>query len=274
MTSIASDPRHVVTFAANEPHLENGIATRYARTFHLLVAWSEVAAASGSLTQTAERESFVVLPDVGVELIVGATRVTAPARSICILPAGASTIVPSGAGTVIRLFEPAAEAVASRAINGQEYDRARDDLRPIGKPFRRIGPPGPRVYPLAVGNGGKPQSFQTETMSVGWFEQDGPQDPASIFPHAHADFEEGSLMVAGTHMQHLRTPWGTDLRGWRADEHLRCGPGTLVVIAPETVHVAEAVGAEHHALMNLFAPPRLDHIAKGQIRNADEYASA
>jgi len=274
MTSIASEPRHVVTFAAHPPHAGDGIATRYARTFHLLVAWSDVAEPGGSLKQTAEREFFVVLPDVGAELVAGAARVTAPAHSICILPAGESAIVPSGAGTVIRIFEPAPAKFAERAINREAYVGARDDLRPIGVPFRRIGPPAPRVYPLAVGTGGKPQSFQTETMSVGWFEEDGPQDPASVFPHAHADFEEGSLMVAGTYVQHLRTPWGTDVRGWRADEHHHCGPGTLVVIAPETTHVAEAVGPGHHVLMNLFAPPRLDHLAKGQIRNADEYASA
>ena len=81
-------------------------------------------------------------------------------------------------------------------------------------------------------------------------------------------------MVAGRFVQHLRAPWGTDMRRWRPDEHLHCGPGTLVVIPPQTLHVAEAVGAERHVLMNLFAPPRPDHIAKGQVLNADEYQPA
>lgn len=274
MISTLADLPHVVAFAAHPAGVEDGCATRYARTFHFVVAWSEATAAGARLRHAAGRESFVVLPNVGAELVSGDTQLRVPARSVCILPAGESTIVAAGAGTVIRLIEAAPAEVVARATNGRSYERARDDLRPIGTPFRRIGPPAPRAYPLGPGRDGKPQSFQTETMSCGWFEAVGPQDPASVFPHAHADFEEGSLMVEGTFVQHLRTSWGTDLREWRPDEHLRCGPGTLVVIPPKTLHVAEAVGAERHVLMNLFAPPRPDHIAKGQIRNADEYAPA
>lgn len=266
--------RRMIAFAEHPADRDHWIASRYARTYRFLVAWSDVEAAGGSLTQSSERETFVVLPDVGAELVSGELRVPAPARSICILPAGTSTIVPRGRGTVIRLFEPAPAVLAERAINRDAYDRGQNGIRPVGPPLRRIGPAGPRVYPLEAGTGGKPQSFQTETMSIGWFEQDGPQDPRAVFPHAHGDFEEGSLMVAGAYVQHLRTPWGTDLRGWRADEHLRCGPGTLVVIPPETLHVAEATGGGHHVMMNLFAPPRADHIAKGQIRNAGEYVTA
>jgi hypothetical protein len=264
----------MIAFGEHPADREHGIASRYARTCHFLVAWSDVETAGGRLSQASERETFVVLPDVGAELIAGDVRVRAPARSIGILPAGASTIVPQGKGTVIRLFEPAPAALAERAVNRNAYAGRRNGIRPVGAPLRRIAAAGPRVYRLERGNAGTPQSFQTETMSVGWFEQDGPQDPKAVFPHAHGDFEEGSLMIAGAYVQHLRTPWGTDLRGWRADEHLRCGPGTLVVIPPETLHVAEATGSGHHVMMNLFAPPRADHIAKGQIRNADEYASA
>jgi mannose-6-phosphate isomerase-like protein (cupin superfamily) len=273
MTSTFSDLPHVVAFAGHPAGSEDGCATRYARTFHFVVAWSEVTTGA-RLRHAAGRESFVVLPDAGVEFVAGGTPVSAPAHSICILPAGESTIVARRAGTVIRLIDAAPAEVIARAVNAPSYEAPRDDLRPIGTPFRRIGPAAPRVYPLDTGSGGKPQSFQTETMSCGWFEQTGPHDPASVFPHAHVDFEEGSLMVEGAFVQHLRFPWGTDMREWRADEHLRCGPGTLVVIPPKTLHVAEAVGPERHVLMNLFAPPRPDHLAKGQIRNADEYTPA
>lgn len=273
MTSTLSDLPHVVAFAGHPAAVADGCTTRYARTFHFVVAWSEVTAGA-RLRHAAGRESFVVLPDAGVDLVAGASPIPAPARSICILPAGESTIVAHAAGTVIRLIEAAPADALAGAINARSYTQPRADLRPIGAPFRRIGPPAPRVYPLEAGSGGKPQSFQTETMSCGWFEHTGPQDPASVFPHAHVDFEEGSLMVEGTFVQHLRFPWGSDLREWRTDEHVRCGPGTLVVIPPKTLHVAEAVGPERHVLMNLFAPPRPDHLAKGQIRNADEYAPA
>jgi hypothetical protein len=253
------------------PLLENGTATRLARMHHMLVAWSDVGEAGGEITQESERELFVILPDFAADLIVDGATTSARARSVCILPAGKSAIIPRGTGAMIRLFAPVPKW-ATDAINASTYERPRNDLRPID-PFRRIGQPAPRVYPLADDFGRKPQSFQTESMSVGWFEHDGPQDPSSVFPHAHADFEEGSLMVRGSFVQHLRTPWGADVRAWRADEHLQCEPGTLVIIAPQTTHVAEAVGAGRHVLMNLFAPPRLDHIAKKQILNADEYAS-
>jgi hypothetical protein len=270
MTSTLATHQHVVEFAAHQAQDEDGCATRYARTHHFVVAWSEVTG-GGCLRHAAGRESFVVLPDAGVELTAGGTRCAAPAHSIAILPAGESTIVAATAGTVIRLIEAAPNDAFARAANRGSYEPPRSDLRPIGTPFRRVGPPAPRVYVLERGTGGTPQSFQTETMSCGWFEQEGPQDPAAVHPHAHGDFEEGSLMVAGSYVQHLRTPWGTDRHRWRPDEHLACGPGTLVVIAPQTLHVAEAVGAGRHVLMNVFAPPRPDHLAKGQILNAAEY---
>lgn len=264
----------IVAFAEHEPQREPGLATRYARMYHLLVAWSEVERPGAELRQRSERESFVILPEFGAEFLVDGRRTAAPARSISVLPAGESTIVAGGRGAMIRIQAPVPARLASVAINAAAYREPRADLAPIDPPFRRIGAPGPRVYPLLAESSGKPQSFQTESISIGWFEKDGAEDRSAVFPHAHADFEEGSLMVKGTFVQHLRTPWGADMRAWREDEHLRCEAGTLVVIAPQTMHVAEAVGPERHVLVNLFAPPRRDHIARGQIRNADEYGSA
>jgi mannose-6-phosphate isomerase-like protein (cupin superfamily) len=265
---------HAVSFGEQRPRIENGVATRYARTHHLLVAWSHLPAYGTELTQASARESFVILLDNAAEFLVDGVRTAAPARSISILPPGASTIVVNSSGTLIRLFAPVPGELASYALNASAYVDPREGLRPIDPPFRRVGPAGARVYPLAVGTGPKPQSFQTDSMSVGWFEKNGPENRAAVNPHSHADFEEGSLMVRGTFVQHLRSPWGTNIGAWQSDEHLHCEAGTLVVIAPGTMHVAEAVGEERHVLMNLFAPPRRDHIAKGQILNAGEYAEA
>jgi hypothetical protein len=270
-----SDADQAIRFLEHLSAEGDGVATSYARTFHMLVAWSQITRRGAGITQTTEYESFVVLPDVGAEIVVGAERTAAPARSIAILPAGTSTIVAAGTGTVIRLFAPIPQELARFAGNATAYSDVRDDLRPAGAAFRRIGPHAPRVYPLdplTQANSGLPQSFQTETMSVGWFEQDGPQDQSNVHPHAHSDFEEGSLIVAGDFVQHLRRSWGSDLREWRDDGHRSCGPGSLMVIPPRTLHVAEARDSGKHILMNLFVPPREDHIAKGQIRNASEYA--
>jgi hypothetical protein len=48
----------------------------------------------------------------------------------------------------------------------------------------------------------------------------------------------------------------------------------VVVIPPEIIHTTEGVGACHHMLVDVFAPPRDDFIARNWVFNADEYANS
>jgi mannose-6-phosphate isomerase-like protein (cupin superfamily) len=250
----------------------SGIATRYARLQHTLVAWSEFGG-PGTLRNDAEHEVIVVFPDAAAVVDANGNRTDAPARSIAVLPAGASTIELGGRGTVVRFFTPVGAGTAA-PVNGDDYALPRPRLRAVGTPFARIGSPAPRVHPierLPAPKTGVPRCVQSETMSVMWIDHAGPQDRSKVQPHAHADFEEGTLVLEGRYVQHLRTPWGTNVDLWRDDDHLGCERGALVIVPAEVVHSAEAIGEGSHVLLNFFAPVRRDHIEKGQVINAAEY---
>jgi len=255
----------------------NGIATSYMRLQNALVAWSEVSAVGASLKQDTAGESVVVLPEIAAVLRAGDASAEAPARSICILPAGATSVEAKAPGRVIRFFAPVPEALARLAVNGEDYREPRAGVLPIDAPLTYSGAPGIRVYPIdqfKAAAGRRPPSFQTATMNVMWIEREGPTDRTKLDPHSHDDFEEGALVVAGEYVEHLRTPWAADASAWREDEHVTCKPGTLIIVPPTVVHTTETLGAGRHLMLNLFAPARSDHIKSGMVLNAKDYGAA
>lgn len=231
---------------------EGGVATSYTRLQNALVAWSEVAAAPAVLKQDAIAETVVVLPEAAAVLRADGASVEAPARSICILPAGASSIEAQAPGRVIRIFAPVPEALARLAVNAEDYREPRAGVHPLGAPLAYSGEPGIRVYPIdqfKAAAGRRPPSFQTATLNVMWIERDGPTDRTKLDPHSHDDFEEGALIVAGEYVEHLRTPWAADASAWREDEHVTCKPGTLIIVPPTVIHTTEILrrGPPSHA---------------------------
>lgn len=256
---------------------QSGIATSYMRLQNALVAWSEVSNAGALLKQDATAEIVVVLPEIGAVLSAGEARVEAPARSICILPAGASSIDAKAPGCVIRVFAPVLEALAPLAVNAEDYREPRTGVNAVGAPLVYSGEPGIRVYPIdqfKAAAGRRPPSFQTGSMNVMWIERDGPTDRTKLDPHSHDDFEEGALVVTGEYVEHLRTPWAADASVWRDDEHVTCKPGTLIIVPPTVIHTTETLGAGRHLMLNVFAPARSDHIKSGMVLNAKDYGAA
>jgi hypothetical protein len=55
---------------------------------------------------------------------------------------------------------------------------------------------------------------------------------------------------------------------------VRADSDSLAIIAPTLVHTTEGVGPGSHILIDIFAPPRRDFIAKGQILNAVDYVDS
>lgn len=58
---------------------------------------------------------------------------------------------------------------------------------------------------------------------------------------------------------------------WREDEHVQVGSPSMTLIPPTVVHTTRAVGAGPHTLIDVFAPPREDFLAKGWVLNAGDY---
>ena len=263
----------IIDFDATPPEQVDGTRTWYARLQHTLVAWSDASDAA-VLQQDCGHETLLVLPMSGAVIAARGVSVSAPGRSVCVLPVGPCRVeLPSG-GTAIRLFSPVPDDLAAKASNQARYVEPRAQVRPLDQPYLRQGPPEIRVYPIGPADPqrrGRPPAFQSQTMNVLWLEQFGPQDRAKLAPHAHEDFEEGALVLAGDYLQHLRTPWTADAQHWQEDQHCPCHMRCLTIIPPTVVHVAEAVGTGQHIMLNIFAPARADHIESGMVLNAAEY---
>lgn len=194
--------------------------------------------------------------------------------SVAIAPAGSQQITLTLGGPLLIL-----------ATDRTDLDRSDTEIlshppdgriAPIEAPFDRKAP---LKAPLVTAFDGLPNPsnnprirfFQSATMSVNLVRYEGARDAKSLSPHSHKDIEQGTLAVTGRYMHHLRTPWVPDKSLWREDAHIEAGPGTLLLIPPEIIHTTQGVGDESHLLVDIFAPPRRDFIAKGFVANAGDY---
>ena len=220
----------------------------------------------------ARTECIVLLPAIGANLS-GDREARLPGRAAAIVPQGAYELELGGAGEAYVL------ATDRSDLDGKGIPPHDARLRPVGTPRRRIAregevcihPVGEIVIPP---DNGRLRFLQSETMSINWVEYDGVRDRSGLSPHAHVDFEQASLAIAGEFVHHLRTPWGRDADLWHDDAHLAVGPASVVVIPPEIIHTTEGVGVGHHVLVDVFAPPREDFIARNWVFNANEYANS
>jgi len=126
-------------------------------------------------------------------------------------------------------------------------------------------------YPVQAGRFGR--LFRCTTLMVNWGEgSDGPRDTSRMSPHAHDDFEQCSLCLAGDYVHHIRTPWTSNLAAWRDDEHRFIASPSVTIIPPPALHTSQAVNQGFHHLIDIFSPPRVDFSRQpGWVLNADEY---
>lgn len=233
---------------------------------------------SGSAVHTCASltEIILLLPKSGATLS-GDRSADLPGHAIAILPAGAYGIEASGRGDIYILATDRTDGDGAKALNADEY--ASPDVRVtqvvpyVRTAFRneiRIH----RVEDVTIPpDNGRLRFLQSETMSLNWVEYEGARDRSGLSPHAHSDAEQASLAIEGKFIHHLRTPWGRDAGIWQEDQHLAAGPSSILIVPPEIIHTTEGNGTGHHMLIDVFAPPRADFIAKKWVFNADEYAA-
>jgi hypothetical protein len=267
--SAYSEPK-IIAIKDRAPVLDGGHPTWYVRARSFLVGWTEFVG-PGALLSEAEEEILILLPDTGIDVVSSGTVTSAPPRSVVVLPAGHAELRASESGRLIRLFAP----LPAHAAGFIPEHSGGPDLRPLSPAFLRVGKAGPVVHMLdgLPNSPGMPRAklIQSTTLSINWVEYQGPRDRTLLSPHDHADIEQGSLALEGEFVQHLRTPWMKDANTWRDDLHEHCGAGSLTIIPPHILHTTEGVGDTRHVLIDIFAPPRRDFIAKSQILNASDY---
>ena len=224
-------------------------------------------------------ESILVVPDVAITLVFKDGTIEIPQRALVILPKGLYEISFDAKGRVFALTTGRVDLKQSHAQSQNDSEHAQSDprVKPIGHPFGQSenGENGIRIYavddiPHPVGNP-RLKFFQTSTMSINWVEYHGSRDRTKLSPHSHEDFEQGSLAISGDFIHHLRTPWGPNADDWRDYKHMAAPPDSLLVTPPEIIHTTEGIGVGHSILIDVFAPPRRDFIAKGWMHNAADY---
>lgn len=251
-----------------------GSRTWSLRARNFVVAITEIAAGDPLTEHDVLDEHVLLVPD-GAAVAVqhdGGAPVPVGEPALVVVPAGTSVVCATAAATVVRVFTTRCAEQVLRAVNhGAPVDRR---AAPLPEPAE-IGGDGVRVHrlrdvPDAPGRLGR--IFRTKSLMVNWFPvQVGPRDTERLSPHAHEDAEQMSVTLAGRYVHHLRVPWTPRMSEWRDDRAVEVASPSMTVIPPTVVHTSRAVGGGPHVLVDVFAPPRADFLARGWVLNADDY---
>ncbi|MHA6615967.1 hypothetical protein [Pseudonocardia sp. DLS-67] len=200
--------------------------------------------------------------------------VTGPA--LVVVPPGESAITSTGTGPVTALLQADETEWAAKASNAAAYEAPHPHVAPLEPWPEPVGGYRWRTYlmsdvpedPKRFGRIFRTRAFMVNFMDA----RPGPRDLSKMSPHFHDDFEQASLVVAGTYVHHIQTPWGTDGRTWRPEDHVQVGSPSVTIIPPPTIHTSQAVAWRSNHLIDIFSGPRHDFSARpGWVLNADEY---
>jgi hypothetical protein len=255
----------------------DGIRSWITRTANFVVCVSEMQAGS-FLRREQEPDEHMLLLTPGAAAVIEAERTaTVEGVALAIVPPGSSRIVMRNHGTLIRIFTSSARDMAAAASNAAAYEGGVNDVAPLDPTY---GPPGGytlRCYAMKdyekATEGSPFMLFRSAHLMANIFKPfTKPRDTRRLSPHHHEDFEQCSLALSGTFVHRLRYPWGPDLDAWRADEELKLGSPSLLVIPPRVIHTTYVVSPDGGWLIDLFAPARADFVAKpGLVLNAADY---
>lgn len=241
---------------------------------NFVVAVTQLQAGDRLVERDVPEEYVLLVQDDAVVSVQheASARASTPEPALVVVPAGTSTVQAAASTTVARVFTARCAEQMTRAVNHAVGADVRAAPLP---PSPEAG--GDRIRVHRLGDvphepGRLGRIFRTTSLMVNWFPvHAGPRDTERLSPHAHDDFEQMSVTLAGNYVHHLRVPWTPRMSEWREDEHATVGSPSMTLIPPSVVHTTRAVGAGPHTLVDVFAPPREDFLAKGWVLNADDY---
>lgn len=266
-----------VHFKEGPPQQDDGLCRQwFARGHNFVVAYVE-AQAGAKIRRTAQPDEYVVLsPQHETKLRIASDHGAQdlPGFSLAIVPPGDSVIEVKSPGHFFVLYTTRSEDVTRQAVNNEAYAAPRHHVAPLVPWPDAAGGPKVRCYSMDVPDepGRFGRIWRCSTFMVNLIVEHAPRDVEKLSPHHHDDFEQGSLLMAGTMTHHLRWPWTTNMRHWLPDEHLDCGSPSLTVIPPPAIHTSAGTGTQLRLLADVFCPPRRDFSEKpGWVLNAGDY---
>jgi hypothetical protein len=276
MSTSLTRPASVARWHDQDPQTTSpGERTWIARGANFVVTVTD--ARSGTrLARSAQPDEYMVyLPECGATLRAGGEVVEAVVQSVTIVPPGDSELVVHGTGQVVRVFSHRAHDLLALASNARDYDTAPPEVAPL-EPW-----PTPadgfrlRTYSLAQHTqaDSNMRIFRSTNLMLNVLTpRMVPRDVHKLSPHAHADFEQGSLALRGQWIHHMRYPWVPDMSAWRDDEAIEVGSPSLTVIPPKAIHTSRNLNEGGAWLLDIFAPPRMDFSSKpGKVANEHDY---
>jgi hypothetical protein len=276
--SQVSYPADYIVFRQCPPAQEDDNGRHwYARGQNFVVGYSDC---DGRVTfrRTAQPDEWMLLlpgKDVSARVTAAGQPTEVPGRTLTVIPPGDSELTLGGTGQAVRVFSWNAADLCAQAVNADSYLEDHLNVAPLAAWPAAADGSRVRVYSLDVapqeGRFGRIWRCSTLMINVP-VPYEGPRDETRLSPHSHADFEQGSLILEGSYIHHIRWPWTPNRRTWRADDHQACGSPSLTVIPPPAVHTSQAMGSGVNHLVDIFSPPRADFSRRpGWVLNADEY---
>jgi len=251
----------------------------YTRSQNLLVHYCESKPGAHFSRAGQVDEYMIVLPDENTpyEISANGESVKGDGHQVVIVPPGDSEIVLPSGGRVVRLFSTQSPDLNAKCSNAAVYAEPDPSIPPF-KPW----PAPPDGFKLRVYDLQKEREpgkigpiWRCTTIMLNFPPPGGgPRDVTKMSPHSHNDFDQCSLVLAGSFIHHMRWPWGLNKNEWREDEHMLVGAPSATMIPARVIHTSESQkpGPEGNRMADIFAPPRLDFsLQEGWVRNADEY---
>jgi hypothetical protein len=272
-----SDAQYVRFYELAPATGAGGEQTWYARGQNFVVSYT-TADAGAALTREDQPDEYMLLlldATTRVDITTSSEHVSVDGNTLVIVPPGPSSVAVARGGRLVRVFSARSGDLADTCLNSAAYANQHPGVSPL-EPWPDP-PAGYRVRAYSTSVPAEPGRFgriwRSTNLMVNWFQAStGPRDVTRMSPHAHPDFEQCSLVVAGEYVHHIRWPWTSNMHDWREDEHERCGSPSVTVIPPTSIHTSQAIGQGINHLIDIFGPPRLDFSEKpGWVLNAADY---